>query len=209
MSRFCCRVKLELKDIESYSLFPGQVILVQGTASSGRVIVAKRLVEGVPRPLPMSSPAKLLEYHHNNRHYQSGQPLHIIVAAGPYTTSENLLYEPFEALLTHIIRVKPDVVVLTGPFVDVNQPLLESGDVVLDDLDDDDNVVGSHAASFDMVSRRAYFSTVNVIAKVTCNEGLPRENCSRWSCAALQHGERTGCSPYTIRVPAISPRCAS
>lgn len=146
------RVKLELKDIESFSLFPGQIVLVQGTASSGRVMVAKRLIEGIPRPLPNTSPAKLLEYHYQNTSFQSGQPLHVIVAAGPYTTNENLFYEPFQALLKYVVGSKPDVVVLTGPFVDVTQPLLETGDVTLDEQDNYNNIIGSHAASYEMVS---------------------------------------------------------
>lgn len=40
------RVKLDLKDMQHFSLFPGQVVLVEGINASGRVIVARRIIEG-------------------------------------------------------------------------------------------------------------------------------------------------------------------
>jgi hypothetical protein len=70
------RVKLDTKDLASYSLFPGQIVLVEGIGSSGRAFVAKKIVEGIPRPLPLSAPSKLLEYHHNHAHYQSAQVIY-------------------------------------------------------------------------------------------------------------------------------------
>jgi DNA polymerase alpha subunit B len=54
-------------------------------------------------------------------------------------------------LMGRILEKKPDVVVLVGPFVDVTQPLLASGDVRLHDYDEDGNVIGSHAASYEVV----------------------------------------------------------
>lgn len=144
------RVKLQLKNIDAYSLFPGQCVLVEGIASSARVLQAKKIIEGIPRPLSMTSPAKLLEYHHSPI-YQNGIPLNIVVASGPFTLSTNLSYEPLEELMRRVLGTKPDVVILVGPFVDISQPLLESGDIVLEDMDEDDNVIGSHAASYETV----------------------------------------------------------
>ena len=40
------RVKLDLKDMQYFALFPGQVVLVEGINASGRIMVARRIIEG-------------------------------------------------------------------------------------------------------------------------------------------------------------------
>jgi len=153
------RVKLELQDLSSYSLFPGQVVLVEGVNSSGRKMVAKKILEGIPPPIQTSSATKLLEYHHST-YYQGGSPLSIITAAGPFTTSDNLDYQPLQDLLVNVLQTKPDVLILVGPFVDVSQSLLKTGDVQLrNNYDDDDEenegapaaAHETHGASYEMV----------------------------------------------------------
>jgi len=144
------RVKLDLVEVGAYSLFPGQIVLVEGINSSGRKMVVKRIVEGFPSDLPKTTPQKLLEFSHSSL-FQGGEPINICTAAGPFTTSDSLSYEPLMDLMGRILEKKPDVVVLVGPFVDVTQPLLASGDVRLHDYDEDGNVIGSHAASYEVV----------------------------------------------------------
>jgi DNA polymerase alpha subunit B len=146
------RVMLELKEVPAFSLFPGQIVMVEGVNSTGRkmtgihyfrlntlfailnilyhTIIAKQIFEGIPRPLPQTPPTKLLEYHHST-HYQNGLPLNVMIASGPFTTIENLSYEPFHDLLIRVIDTKPDLLILIGPFVDVSQPLLASGKLVV------------------------------------------------------------------------------
>eukprot|EP00606_Chrysophyceae_sp_TOSAG23-5_P000268 GSChrysophyteH2.ASY1.ANO1.1373.1 assembled CDS len=123
-------VKLDLTDLSAYSLFPGQVVLVEGVNASGRVMVAKRLVEGFPADCPTTTPERLLEYHHSTM-FQGGQALKVVTAAGPFTTSDSLRYDPLLDLLRLVLTQKPDVLLLVGPFVDVTQPLLAGGDVMI------------------------------------------------------------------------------
>lgn len=42
----------------------------------------------------------------------------MIAVAGPYTTSDNLAYEPLKDLVTYIGTHRPHVVIMTGPFLD-------------------------------------------------------------------------------------------
>lgn len=63
--------------------------------------------------------------------------LKIIVAAGPFTTASNLQFEPLEDFLDVVCRERPDVAVLTGPFVDgrhalINEQLPASFDAVFE-----------------------------------------------------------------------------
>ncbi|CAA0841486.1 DNA polymerase alpha 2 [Striga hermonthica] len=52
-----------------------------------------------------------------------------IVAAGPFTTSDNLLFEPLTELLAYARRKQPQLLVLLGPFIDSDHPELSKGTV--------------------------------------------------------------------------------
>lgn len=126
------RVFLDVSELTEYSLFPGQVVCVQGINSGGRTMVAQRIIEGKALPLPTSKPESLLEMHYS-RKYQGGKALKVRVTCGPYTTSDNLNFDPFMTLMAGVLADKPDVVIMLGPFVDINHPLLSSGQVYSDD----------------------------------------------------------------------------
>jgi DNA polymerase alpha subunit B len=142
------RIMLDLSEV-SYSVFPGQVVLVEGLNSTGRSMTVKRIVTGASAPLPRSLPNKLLDYHYS-KFYQGSKPLSVLVAAGPYTTSDNLDYHPLRQLLVNVYQTRPDVVIMLGPFVDIAHPMLSTGDIKL--LEDVENPeAGSHSASYHMV----------------------------------------------------------
>ena len=129
------RVEVDLSYMKanklSYSLFPGQIVAIEGMNCSGRKLVAQRICEGAPHAPVQTSVADLMKYQHSDR-FQSGAPLKVVVASGPFTCSDNLEYEPLIDLVSTIIKKsKPDVVILAGPFVDINQKLVASGDTFL------------------------------------------------------------------------------
>lgn len=100
-------------------------------------------------PMLKTPSTKLLEYHHSTL-YQGASPLSVITAAGPFTTSNNLDYAPLRDLLENVLMKKPDVLILVGPFVDISQPLLASGDVELT-VEEEDGSAYSHSASYEAV----------------------------------------------------------
>eukprot|EP01041_Mallomonas_annulata_P010537 gene10537-21974_t len=145
------RIQLDLIELKGYSLFPGQVVLVEGVNSSGRRMVARRIIEGYQSPMYTTPISDLYKYHHSEK-FQFGKALNVLIASGPFTTSDNLKYEPLLDLLQLVANQKPDVLILTGPFVDISQPLLIEGDEVeLEDTDNDGNILGSHSASYEMI----------------------------------------------------------
>lgn len=114
---------------QAYSLFPGQIVAVEGINSSGRTMQASRLIEGAPPPPP--SPSHKLPEDDNIYEQQEGEerhPLSIVAVAGPFTTNDNLDYDPFIDVLMNVLKDAPDVVILCGPFVDERQPLVAEKD---------------------------------------------------------------------------------
>lgn len=116
------RVRLELRDLPRFALFPGQAVAVEGANPSGFCLVARRLVAGVPGPRaapPTPSPA-----------------LSLVVAAGPFTCGCDLAYEPLDELLAYCKERRPDALVLLGPFVDTEHATVSGGalDVTFDDV---------------------------------------------------------------------------
>lgn len=53
--------------------------------------------------------------------------LQIVVAAGPFTQSDILTYQPLEDLVEYIQEHNPHLVILIGPFIDVTHPHVAEG----------------------------------------------------------------------------------
>ncbi|XP_038078609.1 DNA polymerase alpha subunit B-like [Patiria miniata] len=104
------QVMLSLSDIKEFSLFPGQIIASDGINSKGVKLVASKIYESVPLPLCQSEDNSLSDHG----------PLHVMVAGGPFTTSDTLSYEPLDDLIRVMVQDMPDVCILFGPFVDAN-----------------------------------------------------------------------------------------
>ena len=144
------RVKLDLEAMkhEPFSLFPGQVIAVQGSCPTGRVCVAKRVYDDVNTPRPSTNAGELIDMQFRER--QDGRPLSIFSVSGPYTKDTDIEWRPLEALLHDIKTDKPDVVIMCGPFVDAHHPMVAAGEVYKEvDIDD------SHTSS---KKERVYFT---------------------------------------------------
>ncbi|KAK7103473.1 hypothetical protein V1264_018359 [Littorina saxatilis] len=109
-------VPVDLSELKEYALFPGQVIAADAVNSTGKKLLIKKIC---PSPkLPFPQPVAKSE---------PGSSLRAVVAAGPFTTSDDLQYDPLLALLDTIRKDHPDVCILIGPFVDVKNNIIESG----------------------------------------------------------------------------------
>eukprot|EP00978_Attheya_sp_CCMP212_P025673 scaffold83048_cov56-Attheya_sp.AAC.3 len=141
------RVHLDVSKLTTgFSLFPGQIVAVEGINAYGGKMTAQRICEGSSHEPLKTSAKELLKLHHDTDH-QNGQGLKIMSMSGPYTTSDNLDYEPLTAALEEILMQKPDVVIMTGPFVDVTHKSIQQGKVELK-LEGDEVMTVTHEALF-------------------------------------------------------------
>ena len=140
----------------NFSLFQGQIVCVEGYNQSGRRMVVERLMEGLPvhassdgndnandnananaNGLEKTAKSLVREMHHGEgKGCQNGNAVKIYAAAGPYTTSQDLDYQPLMDLLGTIEAETPDVVILMGPFVDMRQDKVQSGEELTVEYED-------------------------------------------------------------------------
>ncbi|KAI1300662.1 DNA-directed DNA polymerase alpha subunit pol12 [Mortierella claussenii] len=120
------RVKLDITEISGFGFFPGQIVVLSGINANGSVFAVTRVHELPTLPMVGTNPVQLETFHHKK---MAGEPVKIITAAGPFTLSDNLLFEPFAALMEHVNKERPDVLLLMGPFVSSQHPLIQSGDI--------------------------------------------------------------------------------
>lgn len=105
-------------------LHPGMVVVVEGVNTNGRRLQVHALYDNampLPQDLRPSDPIAMDD--EDEILPDPAQPhdeayVTALIAAGPYTTRENLNYEPLEDLLAVVARSHSDVVFLAGPFVD-------------------------------------------------------------------------------------------
>mmetsp|Transcript_21957 Transcript_21957/g.61036 ORF Transcript_21957/g.61036 Transcript_21957/m.61036 type:complete len:3067 (+) Transcript_21957:267-9467(+) len=125
------RVNVDLSKIQpeqnpkGYSLFPGQIVALEGMNGTGRKITVSKLREGTSLPPASSSVCSLRNYYKTTG--RKAAPLKIVSACGPFTTSDSNEYAPFIDLMGVVIDEQPDLVILKGPFVDVRQEAVKSG----------------------------------------------------------------------------------
>ncbi|XP_075222802.1 DNA polymerase alpha subunit B isoform X2 [Lycorma delicatula] len=94
-------------------LFPGQVVAVEGVNPLGDKIIAHKIFSPLPLPL---APKPSLE-----------GSLHVVIAAGPFTQADNLLYQPLEDLVSYIKQNEPHLAIIIGPIVDVAHSMVIDG----------------------------------------------------------------------------------
>lgn len=133
------RVPLKMDAIPSWSVFPGQIVALRGSNATGGEFVVREVLD-VPLLPNAASTGAALEAHAEKMRVRDPDammdeddgappaPLSILYAAGPYTADDNLDFEPLHALCAQAADTYADAVVLTGPFLDVDHPLVAAGD---------------------------------------------------------------------------------
>lgn len=109
------QVAVSLAEVREYSLFPGQVVAMDGVNSAGVKFVASKIYPGVSGEFSASGSS------------EGKGDIHLLVAAGPFSTSDNLSLEPLEDLIRVIKKTRPDACILMGPFVDVEHGQVKDG----------------------------------------------------------------------------------
>ena len=124
------RVPLRVDGLPSYQFFPGQIVALRGTNASGAYFTVSEVLQMPLLPVPVSQVQNIDAFNEklDVNDGATDQPLNIIFASGPYTSEDNLDFEPLKALCIKAADDMADAVVLMGPFLDIEHPILATGD---------------------------------------------------------------------------------
>ncbi|KAK4965482.1 DNA-directed DNA polymerase alpha subunit pol12 [Elasticomyces elasticus] len=120
------RVPLRFGEGVGYDLFP-----VRGSNVSGEYFKVSEILTLPSLPLPASTPQEL-DIHNDRLASADGsetRPLGVLVAAGPYTTDTDFDFVALHTLLHKAEQERTDVLILCGPFLDLEHPTIRSGDL--------------------------------------------------------------------------------
>ncbi|AMD18728.1 HBL174Wp [Eremothecium sinecaudum] len=120
------RVKLDLTDVNECSLFPGQIVAMRGKNANGEYFKVEELLELPHLNSPVSTLQEIQEAHvaMENKHTK------VIVTCGPYTARNALDFSNLTEFVARVnSTIKPHVLVMFGPFLDITHPLIETGQV--------------------------------------------------------------------------------
>ena len=98
--------------VKGFGVFPGCLVCVKGRNGGGGTFVVDEVLMAPPSALAQTPADELMEYQHGNK--LAGEPLSMVVAAGPYTLDDDLEYAPFEALIDVAVDERPDVLILVS-----------------------------------------------------------------------------------------------
>lgn len=130
------RVPLNVGKLKSFQFFPGQIVALRGINSSGREFTVHEVLD---IPLPPNAATTPDERANHLERLRGGPdamdsddapitPLTVLFASGPYTADDNLDFEPLRTLCSEAADTLVDAVVLAGPFIDAEHPLIATGD---------------------------------------------------------------------------------
>lgn len=123
------RVSLDLSNLKEYSLFPGQIVCLEGKNPTGRAFIVDKILELPELGAPVTPAEELKEISEG---FRGADGLKFVIACGPFSNSSNLNYSKFEEFINRINNeIKPDLVILCGPFVDLNNKSVIDGEIEL------------------------------------------------------------------------------
>ncbi|RAL64813.1 hypothetical protein DID88_001410 [Monilinia fructigena] len=128
------RIPLKINKISGFQFFPGQIVALKGINASGEDFTVSEVLEPPLLGVAASTPAGLDEHVRRLRGSPDAMdedsdpaPLNIIIGSGPFTADDNLDFEPLHAICSQAADTYADVLILTGPFLDIDHPLIASG----------------------------------------------------------------------------------
>lgn len=129
------RILLKMDSVPGFQFFPGQIVALKGINTSGEDFKVSEILEVPLLKAAASTPAGLEAHVQRLKGGPDAMdddsepaPLNILLGAGPYTADDNLDFEPLHALCSQAADSYADALILTGPFLDIDHPLIASGD---------------------------------------------------------------------------------
>jgi DNA polymerase alpha subunit B len=120
----------------TFDLYTGRIICLEATNPTGSCLSVNKIIPLPRLDFASSSGQEYMDYYKCGPNYMDASDtasgLKLFVVAGPYVTNQSLSFEPLQELTEQIEKQLPDVVIMLGPFVDGEHPILAQGKVDMD-----------------------------------------------------------------------------
>lgn len=118
------RIPLDVSCLAEYSFFPGQIVALKGRNPTGRTFVVSEVIDLPMLGAPVSALAEIKAYQ------STPGSTKVLVAAGPFSNLQGLNYNKLRSLVELVnTSIKPQVVLLLGPFLDLSNKAVQLGAV--------------------------------------------------------------------------------
>jgi len=104
-------IELDFRNVKQYSVFSGQIVAVEAVNPVGDALYVKEIFAKSYAP-PALTP-------------RIESRVNIFVAAGPFTASNNMHYQPLWDLMERVASDEPQVLILVGPFLEYTHPEIQ------------------------------------------------------------------------------------
>lgn len=128
------RVPLKVDSLPSVQFFPGQIVALRGINASREYFAVHEVLSVPLLPSPASHPTDIASTNERLDSISGEQPLNLMLASGPFTADDNLDFDPLVTLCEKAAEQCADTLILTGPFIDLEHPLIASGDFEMPEL---------------------------------------------------------------------------
>ncbi|AQZ18114.1 POL12 (YBL035C) [Zygosaccharomyces parabailii] len=120
------RIRLDLTNINEVSFFCGQIVALKGKNANSEYFTVS---EVLPLPYP-DSPVSTSEELHETNMLTNGAPSKIIITSGPYIADDCFSLSHLENFVERMNgEVKPHVLIMFGPFIDISHPMIANGTI--------------------------------------------------------------------------------
>ena len=128
------RVRINLQNLESMALFPGQIVAVRGLNTSGKEVIASKIYQNAGLSERIGNGGNNTANNTTNGNHDAnvyGEVVQMVIACGPFTGRESV---EFTGSTMHILAEtvnarRPNVVVLMGPFTDCENERIKRGEI--------------------------------------------------------------------------------
>jgi len=121
-------IRLDLDSLEEYSLFSGMFCAVTGTNPTGAAFVVEKIHHFDFSPSEDVTDVK-------PEPQMKIQNTTVLVASGPFFTTDSLSNDPLNELVSNVKEFKPNLTLLMAPFLDDKHPSVKKGEITLKDFD--------------------------------------------------------------------------
>ncbi|EEH40503.2 DNA polymerase subunit alpha B [Paracoccidioides lutzii Pb01] len=142
------RVPLKVDSLPSVQFYPGQIVALRGINASREYFTVFEVLSVPLLPPAATVPEIIQKINGRLGGGDTEQVLNILIASGPFTADDNLDFEPLRTLCIKAANEYADALILTGPFLDLEHPLLASGDFDLPEIKGLDPDTASLSALF-------------------------------------------------------------